>query len=382
MRAIDGAIRAKDPSETLQDLLPKLPMMGITRIANISGLDRLHLPVVACMRPNAKHVSVSLGKGISVTSAKVSAIMEAVEGHHFENPKEPEVTASYRELHHSQKAVIAPGQFESNGFLHEKLDEYPIGWVQAINEEMGQKYLIPHGLTCIASTKSRKESLIWNITSNGFAAGNTMDEAIIHGIFEVLERHALYGWSQFSAIKRDGHLLLDDSVSDDQASSVILKLKHAGHIVKIWYLPSLIGHAFQCAIYDMDMDSPYTVITGSGAHIDKRVALLRALLEAIQLRVALISGARDDIFNEYYAKQRLMKKALSQQDVPSPSGVLHFDELGQAQHFDTFTQLKNIVVQKLHHCGFQVLVCDHTKPEINIPVVQVFIPGMHFASRS
>ena len=98
MHAIDGAIRAKEPFVTLNALLPKLPMMGITRIANITGLDRLCLPVVACMRPNAKHISVSLGKGISLTSAKVSAIMEAVEGYHFENPKDPEVVASFREL--------------------------------------------------------------------------------------------------------------------------------------------------------------------------------------------------------------------------------------------------------------------------------------------
>lgn len=381
MRAIDGAIRAKDPSETLQDLLPKLPMMGITRTANISGLDRLCLPVVACIRPNAKHVSVSLGKGISDTSAKVSAIMEAVESYHFENPKDPEMMASFRELQQSQKAAIAPNQFESNGFLHAKLDEHRTGWVQAINVETGKECLIPYELTGITSTESRVGSLIWKVTSNGFAAGNTMNEAIIHGIFEVLERHALYGWSQFPTTERDDHLLLHDSISDGQAKKILLKLKHAGHHVKIWYLPSLIGHAFQCAIYDMDMDSPYSVITGSGAHIDKNVALLRALLEAVQLRVALVSGVRDDTFNAYYAKQRLMKKALSQQGAPLPSGVLNFGELGQTQHFDNFTQLRNIVVQKLHGCGFQVLAYDHTKSEINIPVVQVFIPGMHFASR-
>ena len=265
--------------------------------------------------------------------------------------------------------------------MHKKLDEYHTGWACADNLATGRVNLIPHALTCITSTKSRLEPVIWNVTSNGFAAGNTMDEAIIHGVFEILERDALHRWSQFRAIDRDGYLLRHDSISDDQASSILLQLKQAGHSVKIWHLPSLLGHAFQCAIHDMDMDSPYSVVTGSGAHIDKNVALLRALLEAIQLRVALVSGARDDIFSAYYAKQRLIKKALFQQGATISPGVLNFDELGQKQSFDNFAQLKNTVVQHLHTSGFDVLVCDHTKPEINIPVVQVFIPGMHFASR-
>ena len=51
---------------------PCSPRMGITRIANVTGLDRIGIPVVMVVRPNARSVAVSQGKGLTLAAAKAS----------------------------------------------------------------------------------------------------------------------------------------------------------------------------------------------------------------------------------------------------------------------------------------------------------------------
>src|SRR5947209_4551762 len=67
-----GTHRVATPEETLAWVLPKARQMGITRIANVTGLDVVGLPVVAVMRPNSKSIAVAQGKGLSLAAAKVS----------------------------------------------------------------------------------------------------------------------------------------------------------------------------------------------------------------------------------------------------------------------------------------------------------------------
>ena len=59
--------------------------MGITRIANVTGLDTIGIPVVMVCRPNSRSVSVSQGKGLTLAAAKASGVMESVEGYHAEH---------------------------------------------------------------------------------------------------------------------------------------------------------------------------------------------------------------------------------------------------------------------------------------------------------
>src|SRR5580765_5231252 len=79
-----GTHRTCTPQETLARMRPLLPGMGITRIANVTGLDRTGIPVVMVSRPNARSVTVSQGKGVTLDAAKASGIMEALEVWHAE----------------------------------------------------------------------------------------------------------------------------------------------------------------------------------------------------------------------------------------------------------------------------------------------------------
>ena len=94
----EGTHRTVEPARTLARLLSLLPSVGITRVGVITGLDVIGIPVVMVCRPNGRSLSVSQGKGVDLTAAKVSGIMEAVEAWHAENVLLPLRLASYREL--------------------------------------------------------------------------------------------------------------------------------------------------------------------------------------------------------------------------------------------------------------------------------------------
>ena len=69
----DGTHRTVSPKQTLENLRPLMREAGITRIANITGLDRVGLPVALAIRPNAWSLSASSGKGLDWPSAAASA---------------------------------------------------------------------------------------------------------------------------------------------------------------------------------------------------------------------------------------------------------------------------------------------------------------------
>src|SRR5215469_14560882 len=77
-----GTHRSAPPAETLGRIRPHLARCGITRIANITGLDRIGIPVTLAIRPNGKTLSNSSGKGVSLDAAMVSAAMEGIELFH------------------------------------------------------------------------------------------------------------------------------------------------------------------------------------------------------------------------------------------------------------------------------------------------------------
>src|SRR5712671_6839446 len=108
-----GTHRMADPSETLARVRPHAARMGITRLGNITGLDRIGIPVAVAVRPNSRSVSVSQGKGLDLPQAMVSALMEAAEGFHAEEVRAVR-RARYRDLA-AGAAVVDPLTLCSTG---------------------------------------------------------------------------------------------------------------------------------------------------------------------------------------------------------------------------------------------------------------------------
>src|SRR5205823_1827932 len=102
-----GTHRITAPTETLARVRPHAASMGITRLGNITGLDRIGIPVAIAVRPNSRSVSVAQGKGLDLPQAMASALMEACETFHAEDIG-PYRRATYRELARAA-TVVDPG---------------------------------------------------------------------------------------------------------------------------------------------------------------------------------------------------------------------------------------------------------------------------------
>src|SRR6266436_8842473 len=100
-----GTHRSASLNDTLRHVLRLAPIMGITRVANVTGLDSVGIPVVMVCRPNSRSVAVSQGKGIDLASARASGVMEATELYHAETITLPLRLATYEELRYQHDVV-------------------------------------------------------------------------------------------------------------------------------------------------------------------------------------------------------------------------------------------------------------------------------------
>src|SRR5438094_10441878 len=100
-----GTHRSASLDDTLKRVLHLAPVMGITRVANVTGLDSVGIPVVMVCRPNSRSVAVSQGKGIDLASAHASGSMEAAELYHAETITLPLRLAASQALRHQHNVV-------------------------------------------------------------------------------------------------------------------------------------------------------------------------------------------------------------------------------------------------------------------------------------
>jgi ribosomal protein S12 methylthiotransferase accessory factor len=104
-----GTDRLVTPAETLDRVRPHLAAMGITRLANVTGLDVIGVPVVMAVRTNARGLAVAQGKGLTLDSAKASAVMETIESYHAEHITLPLVLGSHAELRPGRPLIDVAG---------------------------------------------------------------------------------------------------------------------------------------------------------------------------------------------------------------------------------------------------------------------------------
>src|SRR5438876_10622675 len=101
----EGTHRSQSLENTLRHVLRLAPIMGVTRVANVTGLDPVGIPVVMVCRPNSRSVAVSQGKGIDLASARASGLMEAAELYHAETMTLPLRLCTYEELRYQHNVV-------------------------------------------------------------------------------------------------------------------------------------------------------------------------------------------------------------------------------------------------------------------------------------
>ncbi len=352
--------------------------MGITRIANVTGLDSISIPVVVVCRPNSRALSVSQGKGLDLAAAQASGLMESVETYHAERITLPLKLASYEELRYTHR-VVEVNQLPrvANGHFHPDL---PILWIEGFDLLQQESIWVPYEVVHTNYTMAMQRNMSgFSATSNGLASGNHLLEALSHGICEVVERDATTIWRLLDDKVRAKTRVDLDTVSDPACRSVLDKFARAKVLVGAWEITSDVGiPAFLCRILDQS-HNPVRQLGYSecmGCHPVREIALLRALTECAQSRLTLIAGSRDDCYPALYKQQRDPGLIEQQRTELVRKGARHFDE-GPEYRADTFNADVRWELERLRAAGLRrVIVFDLTKAEFGLPVVRVVIPGL------
>ena len=374
-----GTHRVIAPSETIEINQEKLKTAGITRIADITDLDRVGLPIYTAIRPTAEEGAVSIygGKGISKDHAKASAMMEGFERYSAERKDyDKTVTATLSEIEElgeyiNPKSLNLPKEFEKKD-----IGDLNLEWSKSKDIISGKEYYIPTNAIFHPYTHENNINSLFKSNTNGLASGNILEEAILHGMFEVIERDA---WSIFELTHKNYAQIDLDSIESKIINDAVDKFESEGIKIKLMDFTADIKIPTIAASADDTVTKDAGLLTlGMGTHLDPEVAVLRALTEVAQSRATQINGAREDTvradfsreagyermkrINKYYFKQEEDQIKLSDIENKSTSSITKDIEI-----------IKNELISNDIE---KILYVDLTRPELDVSVVRVVIPEM------
>jgi ribosomal protein S12 methylthiotransferase accessory factor len=331
-------------------------------VADLTGLDCLGIPVWTAIRPGAVTLSASQGKGATGRLAAVSAVMEALELWHVEQPVRVHARGTAGAVGAPWPLLELPLRVRNEG-----LEQVELEWTAGTGLVGGGMVPVPAGLV------ERRRPRVWEpavvrSTSTGVACGNTWAEAVLHGLYEVVERHTLHADEQLGGAVR--RWFDPGTVRDVYAGSLIGRVREAGALLETAWVVSPYGLPV-CLAYLWSEDYPLW-FAGSGCHHDPHVALARAVTEAAQSRLTCIAGTRDDlpsredVFDAVAVRPEPVRGAACWEDVveyaPGPGGTLQ----EQAGHVAG-------VVRGV--TGWEPVAVDLAQPDTPFAVVKVIAPG-------
>ena len=373
---VNGTHRTVSPEATLAAVTPHLPAMGITRVANVTGLDRIGIPVVNAYRPNARSLSVSQGKGITLAAAKASAVMEAIEGFHAEEIDLPLVSATARQIADRGRVIDTDRLAYLRGTSFDP--DRTLLWIEGRDLVTDQPVFLPSELVHTDYTLPRRpQAGCFVASTNGLASGNHAHEAQVHGICEVIERDAHTLWEHLPLPAKAATRLDPDSITDPACRVILDALAAAEMTVGLWDMTGDVGVAtVHCLITDARDGAGHSG-GGAGTHLCRDVALMRALTEAVQVRTNYITGARDDLRHDEYTSDGIaLKNRYAQELMATSAPRVSFADLPDHRH-NTLEEDLNTLLARLRAVGVsEVVAVDLAKPAIGIAVQRIVIPGL------
>lgn len=356
------------------------PQVGVTRVADVTGLDRIGIPVVMVIRPNAFGAAVSQGKGCDLAAAMASGLMEAIESWHAERLAIEPLLASYEAISSDATALDVtrlPPRRQSAW-----RPDLPMWWVEGRDLLGGGPVWVPHqlvhgdyrlppppGTSCFCAS------------SNGLAAGSEPSEALLHALCEVIERDAVALWHASPLARRDAARVDLATVDDPVAVDLLARLDAADMSVAVWDVTSDVGvPAFRAEIGERGARLPSfheAPAAGAGCHPNSGVALCRALTEAAQSRLTVISGARDDLDDGAYGvdhhQPRVAPARARPPCAPTPLDFRARSSLPEVSVGDAVES----ILRRLRAVGVsQAALVDLSRPDFDVSVVRVVVPGL------
>jgi ribosomal protein S12 methylthiotransferase accessory factor len=370
------SVRTKSPQETLATIAAHLPRMGVVRLADLTGLDRIGVPVAAAVRPNAAGGTLVYGKGVTHEVARVSAAMEAVERFHAERPTTPIILSSLAEIASRRPILNDTTLLRVAGKVFDYNTE--IAWVEGTELNSDTRLWLPFELVTVRGLQPMPHwTGFFRSETTGVASGNTLLEATIQALYEIVERDSRTFFVVRPRAEQSAARIDPGTVSDSASVALLEKIERAGLCPAIWDVMGDMGiPCFLVRVLERDdVRLPHLLwCAGGGANVLPAIALRRALTEAIQGRAVLSSGASDDLQAKDYApanaaRRRNWKRWLDER----PTRVFtHNSE----HHCASYAEELQTILRGLAGVGcHQAVLVDLTRPEFGIPVASVCVPG-------
>jgi ribosomal protein S12 methylthiotransferase accessory factor len=361
--------RTVPPEETLARIEPRLSAAGITRVADITNLDRVGIPVFSSIRPMAEAGAITVynGKGATPAEAKVSAMMEGIERFSAEVGSRKILQGAFP-LVLSEGVAVDPVSL----ILPAGADpSRPLPWVKGYDLMGEEEVLVP--AHAVFHPVPADYPRLFRTNTNGLASGNTREEAVFHALMEIVERDA---WSLVETTRNTGPTVVN--TDEGLPGELLKKFSDAEVEVRIKNITSDLGiPTFAAVSDDLRLRDPALLTIGMGTHTNARIALLRALTEVAQSRLTQIHGAREDTtvadFRRRmgYDRTRRMNRYWFDGDVE-----VDFRTIPSCDTDDFLTDIR-YALGVLKDAGFaHAIVVDLTRPEIGVPVVRVIVPGL------
>ena len=416
--------RVKSVNETLDHVTPLSKMIGVTRICDITCLDRLYIPNYSAVLPGTDDLFwVYSGKGPTNSHAKASALMESIERYCALSAKSirAPISGTYAELSKSYNKVLHPDEVVEPTLSDYNVNESIIDFLPGFDLLNSEEVLVPAEL--VYSRYSPKfpsiNAFLYSHT-NGLASGNVIEEAICHALCEIIERDAASiadlssssipysilqritnsikkienNNSKFTQIKEDDFvddpsIFSDVNISEikqdfkplkflaDKFANAGINLLVKNITQKDIGIPTFVASSIEWVTSDYG----YFAI-GYGTHLDSRIALVRAITELSQTRALNIQGARDDLKKiEYRQNDEIYKRKW--QFMPANTlkakkdeKVVMFSEISSYVKVDILNDIK-FILSRLKKAGLKrAIIVDLTQYNIGVPVVRAIVPGL------
>jgi YcaO-like protein with predicted kinase domain len=374
----DGTHRVCPPEQTIERFLPLAGRFGITRLARVTGLDVIGIPVYLAVRPNSRSLSVAQGKGLTDAAAKASALMECIETWHAERVALPLRHESYLSL--SREALVTELEQLPRNRGTELSPALPMTFVQGTDLLGGQPLWVPYDLVTTNFVHPAGFRSPFVQSSNGLASGNTLLEATVHALYEVIERDATKLWGYRSPAARLERRLDLEAVTDPGCQSLLQRYRAAGVVVTAWDMTSDLGvPCYSVTIFEDPRAFGWRragIYSGYGAHLSPPIALTRALTEAAQSRLTMVSGSRDDLFHADYRHNRNDEDVRAMDEVWRAPGVRRGWDAVVDRSSGSFDGDLQLLLEAVRAAGVkQVAMLDLTR-DAGVPVVRVVVPGL------
>ena len=421
-----ASTRVKSVDETLTQIMPVCKRVGVTRISDITFMDRLYIPNYSVVLPGTEDsIWVYSGKGTTRSFARASALMEAIERYSSLPSTYPRtfIKGSYLQLSNSYDQVLHPDEVVEPIRLEFNDKDSILDFLPGFDLLTNEKFLVPAEIALYKySPRHPAMCAILHSHTNGLASGNALEEAICHALCEVIERDAVSiadlsassvpynilekiidSLKEYSGCPVAGTFVGDKFVDDTSIfpdvdiSEIADEFEPIKHLVKRFAdagisllvkditqrdigIPTLVASSTEWITHDYGYFAK-----GYGTHPDVRVALIRAITEVSQTRAVNIQGARDDLKKIQYKQNDEINKR-KWQFVPSSlsltshsinkKNIIKFCEIKTHENKDILDDI-NLILYSLKKAGLKrAIIVDLTNPNIGIPVVRAIVPGL------